>query len=291
MGLVAINEAGLQPTRCYPPRAVVASRGRRGRPQDPALACARVRVPLLVALLAFALAGCASPAAVDEPTLARVAEAPDEPFTRTANESGTLTATPLSAAAESRTVDVPMGVTKLDVTLTWDGPVADLVLALKSPDGKTTKTASGASPLRASVDAPRFGAWTVTVSSERAIQQAYALRIAQEDVRAGTRNLDERLVLPAKGFAEVNFYMEQAGSVAFAWRVESGAATPFNVHSHANGQVTIHQETTSAAGNGTFQAPTRQVYSLMWESHAEQETTVRLLMAGGFRMHSQTALR
>lgn len=253
----------------------------------------RVRLAwtLVVASLLVGCLGEDAPPA--RPTPPRVEETSDTPRVETTDFAGELLATPLAPARVEHAFEVGFGVVALRVDVNWTLPADEIAVSLVDPRGAANAnfTAAGGTWRAMALESPRAGTWKLVVESTRALRAAYAARVALSDPVPGQRNLEESLALAAKGFAEVNFLMEANETVRYQWRLAEGApAAAFNVHSHENGQVIVHNETRGATGTGSFTAPKRGVYSLLWENEAGPDTVANLTMAGAFRLHSQTAL-
>lgn len=200
-------------------------------------------------------------------------------------------ATPLTPYNKTYPFTVGPGVLEVRVNLTWTSPLTDIQVQMLDPDGKDQgRGVKEASTMRgmATVDPPVRGAWKLVVTSTRAVQDSYAANLTLTDFIPGSSNLTQAVNVAAQGFAELNLIMEGNETFDYSWATREGGATKFNIHSHENGETKYHVEGSFAKTNGTFTAPKRQVYSLMWENTGVTSLTIDLKLEGRFRVHSHS---
>lgn len=74
-------------------------------------------------------------------------------------------------------------------------------------------------------------------------------------------------------FEEVDLRMDAGWSVDYDWSADR--AVYFDIHSHRGAQVDYHVRNGSTNGTaGTFEAPDRGTYSLLWENRGDDAVTV-----------------
>ena len=69
-------------------------------------------------------------------------------------------------------------------------------------------------------------------------------------------------------FAEVNLDLQKGGDITAAFQGDGPVA--WNVHSHPEGGVAIHQEGVDASGQIEFEAPSTGGYSVLWTNNGDQ---------------------
>lgn len=100
--------------------------------------------------------------------------------------------------------------------------------------------------------------------------------------------LERSFAIEPDGFAEVNLRMDRNASIRYDWTVEDGTSVRFDVHSHENDRVVVHEQTRAASGSGSFQAPEDGTFSLMWENTGDQPVRVSTHVEGTFELASVT---
>lgn len=74
-------------------------------------------------------------------------------------------------------------------------------------------------------------------------------------------------------FAEHDIRMDAGWSLTYNWSAD--ADLYFDIHSHDGPKVEYHLQNGSTNGSvGTFEAPSRQIYSLFWENRADAPINV-----------------
>ncbi len=88
---------------------------------------------------------------------------------------------------------------------------------------------------------------------------------------------DERRLGPDR-FVEVNLELNESASVTA--RYQADAAVAWDVHSHEQGQVRIHDEGESAEGTITFEAPHAGTFSILWENRGQAAVDLSVTVRG-----------
>lgn len=198
-------------------------------------------------------------------------------------------ATPLTPYKKEFPFDVGPAVLEVRVNLTWSSQASDIQLQLLDLNGENQGTGVKETPVSrgvATVDPPTRGAWKLVVTSTRAVQESYNVNLTLTDYIPGTNHLTQAVNLAARGFAEINLIMEDNSTFDYAFTTREGTLVKYNIHSHVDGVTKYHVEGTEAKANGTFAAPHRQIYSIMWENEAVTPVTLDLKLDGQFRVHS-----
>ncbi|MGQ0536609.1 MAG: hypothetical protein ACT4PT_11115 [Methanobacteriota archaeon] len=204
-----------------------------------------------------------------------------------ANYTGTITGTPLSPGEDSLAFDVFAGTNEILAEIAWSDPVAAFGLVLVDPDGNEAatfrETGSRQGEARAATDiAP--GQWTATITSERGLNTRFNLTVRMlVGVRLPTEVVDT-VTIPPNLFAELNMNMTR-GAV-FNYTFEADADVYFNIHSHPNDELVIHEEGTYRTHAGTFAADRDDVFSILFENRGLAPITVRYGVEGRFEVHS-----
>jgi hypothetical protein len=268
-------------------RAEAKAEARAGpNPKSPPRAAPGVRLALASACaFALVLAGCAAPAPA--PTTPPANETTGDAHTRAieASFSGTALATPVQPFAQSFALDVPQGAVGVNATLAWGDAVSRFSLALVDPDGEVAATGYPEADGRivaATVEPPRSGTWTLKVGATLAANVPFRLDAAAELIVP-----DDNVVRASKqlqGFNEVNVIMEENASFSFSFN----ASQPihWDVHSHPEGGVKYWMEGTDASKQGSFTAPARGIYSLLFANDQPIPVDFAFEMRGRFRLHS-----
>ncbi|HVL48515.1 MAG TPA: hypothetical protein VM889_08165 [Candidatus Thermoplasmatota archaeon] len=209
------------------------------------------------------------------------------------NASGKATATPATPFSQDFPFEVPKGAVEVQATVTWTpNPVSVVRLELVTPKGdsvgKGFPEKDGQRSL-AFADAPPSGTWKLRVTTDRALDVAF-----QTSARVGLlvpqeNTLKDTLTVVKRGFAEVNLIMEEGATFNYTWKVTDGAtAFYFNIHSHENGETTVHEEGEYTAHQGSWTAPKRQIYSILWENRGLADLDMAYEVTGRFRVHSHS---
>jgi hypothetical protein len=203
--------------------------------------------------------------------------------------SGTLTGTPVAPGEEAFTFNVPRGAVEVQATLTWgNAPVTDFSLELEDArgdmQGRGFPEDDGQLSV-ATVDPPWSGEWTAHVTASRAVEQDFDLEIRVSFLVPLENYLADEVSMRAGTFREINLIMEEGAS--FNWSFESSnGPVNWDIHSHPDGETKYHQEGTDESHEGRFTAPSRDVFSILFQS--TQPTTVTYEVEGAFRVHSHS---
>lgn len=136
--------------------------------------------------------------------------------------------------------------------------------------------------MAATVEPPRSGTWALKVGATLAANVPFQLKAAADLIVP-----DDNVVRSSKrlqGFDEVNVIMEENATFTFSFN----ASQPihWDVHSHPPGGVKYWQEGTDASKQGSFTAPARGIYSLLFENDQPLPVDFAFEMRGRFRLHS-----
>jgi hypothetical protein len=93
-----------------------------------------------------------------------------------------------------------------------------------------------------------------------------------EPAEAGPPLVARNFEVPPGKFAEANLELAAGVEVTAAFRADG--AVEWNVHSHPEGGVAIHQEGAAADGKITFTAPTPGGYSWLWTNKGESSVNL-----------------
>lgn len=206
-------------------------------------------------------------------------------------EDAIQAATPLTPYNKEFPFTVGPAVLEVSVNISWSSATSDILVQLVDPDGKNQGNGVKASDTTrgvATVDPPARGDWKLVVTSTRAVQDSYRATVTLTDYIPGTTHLSEVVNLAARGFAEINLIMDDNASFVYSFEAREGTAVKYNIHSHEDGVTKYHVEDTTAKANGTFAAPHRQIYSIMWENEGVTPVTLDLKVDGQFRVHSHS---
>lgn len=203
--------------------------------------------------------------------------------------SGTATGNPAMQGQYDFPFEVPSGAVGLNGTLSWDGPVARMRLELLDPSGKVAETGRADPDGRvvlATVDPPKPGTWTYRVTAIMAVNVPFTLE-AVADLIVPAQNVDRQTrTLGAASFYEINLILEEGASFNFSF--EATGPVKWDVHSHPPGGVKYWQEGEGESGGASFTAPSRAVYSVLFENPGAQDLTLRYEILGRFRLHSHS---
>lgn len=211
--------------------------------------------------------------------------------------SGTLTGTPGQPGTHDITWRVPSGTDRVTIALSWDTvegvSAAELDFQVQDEsgqavDGERTRIA-GAVTLVVSAEGVRPGLWTVTVTAQRALQQAWTLHASA--VRTGGDNLIERTVTvpPDAEFFEANLLMGSGQAFSYEWAIENATnrKVHFDIHLHVGGEVryAVDGEFSQHRGNYTHDGSS-QGPSLLWQNDGSDAVQIRFRVKGDFSLHS-----
>lgn len=241
----------------------------------------------LALLLAALAAGCVSEVPVAAP---RTEDArTDDMSSRVleADFSGSALATPAAPQAHEFPFDVPTGAVGVNATLTWTAQAARFQLVLVDPDGEERArgaTEKAGQMSAATVDPPRSGTWTLRVVASVAVNAPFNLHAAAELIVPEDNLVRQTTTLRTPGFNEVNVIMEANHTFTFAFNATGDVK--WDVHSHPGNQVKYWDQGTAASHAGSFTAPERGIYSLLFQNQGAVPVELTFEMRGRFRLHS-----
>ena len=242
----------------------------------------------LALVLVVLLAGCVG----EEPASQ---EAPqddvrtDDMSSRTleADFSGTALGTPAQPQVHEFPFSVPTGAVGVNATLAWDSPAARFELALVDPDGEVAAEGYPETEGRlvaATLDPPRSGEWTMRVTATLAVNVPFTLHAVAELIVPDDNLVRQTATLRTPGFNEVNVIMEANATFTFAYNATGDVK--WDVHSHPPEGVKYWDQGTSASHAGSFTAPERGIYSLLFQNQGAVPVEITFEMRGRFRLHS-----
>lgn len=247
-------------------------------------------IPLsIVTLVALVLSGCVAdevaPADVpiDEVETDAASLRPIE-----ASFTGSVSGTPVEPGVEEFPFEVPQGAVGINGTLTWASPVARLDLELIDPYGELVMTGYPAQDgmlVVATVEPPASGTWTFRVLGELPAPVDFTLAAVAELIVPADNEVVKTVALRGgAGFYEVNMIMEENATFTFSFN----ATEPINwdVHSHPESGVKYWQEGTDTSAAGSFTAPERGIYSILFHNENPLPVDVTFELYGAFRQHS-----
>lgn len=98
--------------------------------------------------------------------------------------------------------------------------------------------------------------------------------------------LDRRLEVPGDGFAEANLEMREGTTIVYDWNTTADRILRFDVHTHEDGEVRVHRETTGASGEGSYEAARDGAVSLLWENPDGEAAPLDVTVEGRFELVS-----
>lgn len=246
--------------------------------------------PLLLSLVLLSLlaSGCFggeppadTPPAPDQRTDAASLRPVTESF------SGTAMGNPAQPGVQEFPFQVPSGAVGLNGTLTWSSPAARFRLELLDPSGKVVETGrveSAGRMVLATVEPPKPGEYKYRVTAMVAVNVPFTLDVAA-DLIVPENNVDRRtMTLGAASFYEINLILEKDAS--FNVSFTASAPIKWDVHSHPEGRVKYWHQAEGTEGQLTFTAPSRGVYSVLFNNPGATDVQLQYEVMGRFRMHS-----
>lgn len=196
-------------------------------------------------------------------------------------------ATPLSPRESSIPVSVPAAVTELWLTIEWENPAGEfwavLYDARGDPQGTTHNTTDTQAELTID-DAIAGGTWELRVYSTFSLSDSVQTSIRITQGGHELRVLEETVSL-TNGF-EINLYMAPGAYFNYSWHIEEGEPVAWDIHSHPEGRVEIHEEGRDEHAEGAFVAGPDEVYSIYWRPDPGQMVTLTYHLEGNFTLHS-----
>lgn len=204
-----------------------------------------------------------------------------------ADFSGSALATPAQPQVHDFPFAVPTGAVGVNATLEWGSPAARFDLVLIDPDGETAAEGYDEREGRlvaATVDPPRSGEWTLRVTASLAVNVPFTLHAVAELIVPEDNLVRQTATLRTPGFNEVNVIMEENATFTFAFNATGDVK--WDVHSHPPGGVKYWDQGTGASHAGSFTAPARGIYSLLFQNQGAVPVEITFEMRGKFRLHS-----
>ena len=246
----------------------------------------------LLALVALALlsAGCLgagdSPVPIDPQSDVETSDASLRELRETFE--GSVSGTPIAPGAQEHKIVVPQGAVGVNGTLTWTAPLARVKLELLDPYGEVVDTGYPAQDgmlIVATVEPPASGEWTYRVIGESPVPVAYSLEgVAELLVPADNEVVKTVQIRSGAGFYEVNVIMEENATFTFGFN--STQPVNWDVHSHPPEGVKYWDQGRGTTASGSFTAPARGIYSLLFHNDGALPADVTFEMRGAFRLHS-----
>jgi hypothetical protein len=254
-----------------------------------------VRVAFVLVLLIFT--GCVTrEAPQDAPREdTQTDDASTRPIVQTF--SGSATGTPASPDEQTFAFEVPRGAVGVNGTLSYARPPAALPVSrgepfeflLLDPDGEIASEGYRDVEGRlivATIEPPKAGEWTFVVRGVAAVQTAFELEAVAELIVPADNVVAKSLSLGQRSFYEVNLIMEEGASFRFSFN--SSAPLAWDVHSHPASGVKEWETGEGTTGGAQFQAPARDVYSVLWENTGALPADLAFEIRGAFRIHSHS---
>lgn len=252
-----------------------------------------MRLILAALLVGATLAGCADPAPAPE-------EAPEAPGPAPAgdvllgeafhNATGTITSLPIAVEVHGGGFEVLPNTARIDATLLWSDPVAELSLELAAENGSADGHAGGTFPASdegtavADIPGPALGAWSYTIHAENAVDVEWRLVVRMATDVNVSRVISDTVTIAAGQFFEINTVMPEDGKLSWDWT--SSETSDFNVHTHFDDEVQYLVEESATAHSGHVVADREGGYSLMWENPGAAPLSLTYTAWGAFEVDS-----
>jgi len=257
----------------------------------------RLAVRAALVVIALLSVGCiGEPEATPSPP-ADVAT--DDASTRPITEqfAGTSTGTPNAPDEQVFEFTVPRGAVGVNGTLAYERPPADIPLGLGhtfefqllDPSGEVI--AEGYPDVEghlivATIEPPKPGVWTFVVRGTATVNTPFTVDAVAELIVPKDNVVAKTLTLGQRSFYEVNLILEK--DAAFRFSFNASAPVAWDVHSHPPEGVKYWEEGEGATGGAEFTAPSRDVYSILWENPGALPADLEFEIHGTFRMHSHS---
>lgn len=254
----------------------------------------RAFVPLLV--VAF-VAGClGGEAPADVPREERETDAAS---TRpvTARFEGSATGTPASPFVEEFPFEVPRGAVGVNGTLAWQKPPVDAPFGLADTfefallDPRGDVVAEGYPDVNGhlivvTIEPPKPGTWTFRVTSSAAASTPFTIDAVAELIVPENNTVVRSLELGQASFYEVNLILDEGASFAFSFN--ASAPVRWDIHSHPPEGLKEWETGEGTTGAAQFMAPSRDVFSILWENPGALPVDLSFEVSGKFRIHSHS---
>lgn len=255
-----------------------------------------MRAFVLVAVVLLA-AGCLGGEPSAEPP--REETQTDAASTRPVVEqfSGSATGTPAAPFSEDFMFAVPRGAVGVNGTLAWEKPPVDapfgladtFEFALLDPAGEVV--AEGYPDVEGhlivvTIEPPKPGDWTFRVGSTVAANTPFTIDAVAELIVPENNAIVKSIELGQRGFYEVNLIMEEGSAFSFSYN--SSAPVGWDIHSHPPEGVKEWETGSGTSGAAGFTAPSRDVFSILWENEGALPVQLSFEVYGKFRIHSHS---
>ena len=254
-------------------------------------------VRALAALLVLALtAGCLGADAPETEAPREETETSDASMRPIVEQfTGTATGTPAQPYSEDFPVEVPRGAVGINGNLSWERPPVDaplglantFELALVDPDGEVVDggyTDVDGKIVVATIDPPRAGTWVYRVTSSAAVNTPFVVDSAVILIVPEDNTIVKSLEL--RTFYEVNLILEEGATFSFSYN--STDSINWDIHSHPPEGVKYWEEGSGTTGASSFTAPSRDVFSILWENAGALPVQLSFEVQGKFRTHSHS---
>ena len=251
----------------------------------------------LVLALALLLAGCVT--TPEAPPTPPADVQTDDAGTRPIVEqfSGTSTGTPNAPDEQTFEFDVPRGAVGVNGTLSYERPPASAPFGLSEPfelalvDPRGEVVAEGyldaeGRLIVATIEPPRPGVWSFVVRGIATVQTPFTLDAVAELIVPEDNVVAKTMELGQRSFYEVNLILEEGASFRFSFNASAPVA--WDVHSHPPEGVKYWKQGESASDGWEFEAPARDVYSILWENPGALPADLSFEVHGKFRIHSHS---
>lgn len=236
---------------------------------------------------------------VPEAEAPREEQQTDAASTRPVEErfSGSATGTPAAPFSEDFAFEVPRGAVGVNGTLAWERPPVDAPFGLGStfdfqlldPAGEVV--AEGYSDVNGhlivvTVEPPKPGTWTFRVMSSAAAGTPFTVDAVAELIVPEDNTVVKSLELGQASFYEVNLILEEGASFSFSFN--ASAPVRWDIHSHPPEGLKEWETGEGTSGAAEFTAPSRDVFSILWENPGALPVELSFEVYGNFRIHSHS---
>ncbi len=247
----------------------------------------------MIALLMVALlAGCTQEETDDTEGTVVVEDGPEVELAAKPlyyNLTGTITAlTPEGNSVVDGDVPfdihVPFGTARVDATVTWSDPAANLVVVLPESLGGSQGAVSEDGRYSTYNNAPKEGNHSIVVRSDLAANVAFDLLVVVSPDQAITSLLSETVTVAPQAIFEINLENDLHDNMSWVW--SASAVNEFNIHTHFDGEVQYLVFETTDEHSGSYQVNRTGGHSFMWENTGTTPITIEYRIWGAFQVHS-----
>lgn len=210
---------------------------------------------------------------------------------------GSATGTPAAPFVEDFSFEVPRGAVGVNGTLAWEKPPVDapfgladtFEFALLDPSGEVV--ADGYPDVNGhlivvTVEPPKPGTWTFRVSSSVAANTPFTVDAVAELIVPENNTIVKSVELGQRSFYEVNLILEEGASFSFSFN--ASAPVSWDIHSHPPEGVKEWETGEGTTAATSFTAPSRDVFSILWENTGALPVELTFEVYGKFRIHSHS---